>query len=308
MIDAESLRTNGRSTIVMGHHPLNNIGEHSLSRSILSKFKNSGLTYYLCGHIHATIYSRQHEGILELAAPALRRGGYRVLAFDNDVLALTDTTLDVWPIGFLTFPKPARFMVQEESFPTLYNADQIRCFAFSKAGIKSVKAYIDGAEACDLNESNVTKGLFKCNYSYDGLKEKSLGYHKIEVVITDNDGNVKRINEKISFDGKLPKFTGGRVYAVTVRIPEIVFGFWLYFSVLYILLVVGSRLHKLAMDRWTPSNDSVNKVCGPTAAEWIDKVNHGEAKLEDYFGEESLSTPQKILVVSTWGIQSCLVK
>lgn len=313
-IDEEHKRIGGKSVIAFGHHPLGNLAQRHMERSILSKFSDSGLSYYLCGHLHIQVFSRRPEGILELAVAALRDGEYRVLVFDNDVLAFSDCNINEWPVAVLTFPKPSRFMVQDEPFSTIYNANQIRCVAYAPSGISSVEATVDGVKACTLQPVNGTDGLYSCPWDYGIAKKKSLGSHKIEIVIKDNDGNTKKISETFSFDGNLPKFTGILVWAVLVRVPEIVFGFWLFFSLLFPVLVVGSRVHKAAMMRWADNPSKGNsvgekaaKVLGPVAVSWIDAVNTGQATPSDYFEGEKLSVPQKIFVIGTWGIQSCLV-
>lgn len=311
----ERERTNGKSVVMLGHHPLNNVARKHMSTDVLSKLSSAGISYYICGHLHMIVYVRRPGGILELAAGALRNGDYRILAFDNDVLAFSDCKLDSWPAAVLTFPKPARFMVQAEPFATLYNAGQIRCLAYAPSGVASVEASVDGTKACTLKPANGTAGLYTCQWDYAEARQRSLGSHTIELVVKDNEGHTTTIREKFSFDGRLPRFAGFTVWTVLVRMPEIIFGFWLFLSALFPVLVVGSRAHSYAVMCWaerssspSPMREKANKVVGPTAVGWISAVNNGQATVNEFFDGEKLNTLQKVIVIATWGIQTNLVK
>ena len=60
----------------------------------------------------------------------------RLWAFDNHFLTLTDEVAGDWPYVLVTYPKAAKFIVEEEPLIALKNAKQIRAAIITERPIR----------------------------------------------------------------------------------------------------------------------------------------------------------------------------
>ena len=65
-----------------------------------------------------------------------QKGYVRLWAFDNHFLTLTDEVAGDWPYVLVTYPKAAKFIVEEEPLIALKNAKQIRAAIISERPIR----------------------------------------------------------------------------------------------------------------------------------------------------------------------------
>ena len=90
---------------------------------------------------------------------AQQTGYVRVWAFDNHFLTLTDQVAGDWPYVLVTYPKAAKFLVEEEPLVALKNAKQIRAAIISDSPI-------------GLPCTQPTAAMQKTNNQRDGNKQR----------------------------------------------------------------------------------------------------------------------------------------
>ena len=112
----ENLTKEGRATYVLAHHPMSNMATNFMTRTLYSYMMSGTLAHFsmhISGHQHFGRISRRRTGLLELTCYAGKSGWMRLWAFDNHLLSYSDTRIGKWPKAVLTYPKSARFIVEE---------------------------------------------------------------------------------------------------------------------------------------------------------------------------------------------------
>ena len=205
-------------TIVFGHYPLITIADSLSSRGESFGDLSAHFSAYLCGHLH-TLYGRAPRmharhfggGMLELEVPDYGWAkGFRIFAFDHDLISFIDTKLDSWPVLIITNPKDAMYLLPEkEPFHRIGSSSHIRILAFSPEGLasSSFEIEIDGqphpepvtkAVQMDLDEGETTSPLYVARWNPE---KYSTGLHTITVSVMDKEGKKVTKTQQFSVDG-----------------------------------------------------------------------------------------------------------
>ncbi|KAK7474694.1 hypothetical protein BaRGS_00034059 [Batillaria attramentaria] len=202
-LDAESRGSN--LTIWIGHYPTSYIVQDP--PGVRHTMRNA--VAYLCGHLHTLgglvpqMYSRQKTGTLELElGDWMENRIFRVLAIDHDLLSFVDGKLGEWPLILVTNPKHSLFLAsRHEPTETIQHSSHIRVLVFSQKPVDGVEIYIDSVH---VGRARQSKGPL---YTLPWKPELySLGLHTIRVLVTDETGYVKSLEQPFSVDGSQPSF------------------------------------------------------------------------------------------------------
>ncbi|KAL3320735.1 Transmembrane protein 62 [Cichlidogyrus casuarinus] len=200
-------------TFWFSHYPTSTVITNSFNlRELVGR---SGF-FYLCGHLHTMagmcdkMYTLQPQGYfeLELADWKFNRG-LRIVAVDHDLVSFQDFHLmpqkldDSWPLGIITNPKNARFLLpSKEPTHTIANSTHIRILAWSNSKIRKVTVFLNDNFLGLANKKS--KSLYVLAWEPKALDSKL--EHTIKVLIEDEAGKSRELSQIISVDG-LPRWS-----------------------------------------------------------------------------------------------------
>ena len=163
----------------------------------------------------------------------------RLWAFDNHFLTLTDEVAGDWPYVLVTYPKAAKFIVEEEPLIALKNAKQIRAAIISERPIRlhkdslineklpshtlehteEAQVKVDGVLVCESMTPIKDTQFYSCPWNSSASCAK--GLHKLEITVF--DGKVRRTEEVVfSLDGTVDHL--GPRLMVGMQMPTALFG------------------------------------------------------------------------------------
>jgi len=302
----------GRPAVVIAHHPLGvtsaGYGAANPADWLGINDESSGYTYHISGHMHDIRYNRNHR-MIELTAGHLMDGNFRILVYDNYLLSFNEVRVGEYPFMVLTYPKSARFLVDDEPNSVMVNATQIRVAAYSDAPIKSINVTIDDQLVCSNMERVGDSPLYKCDWDSSNLVE---GIHDIVIIAVDEKDRVNNITDVISLSGHYPQVTYWMY-----RIDPPVRLFWVMVTTMAavgLFLILPKITYKI-QSKWNEATldnigatSAANETVGPVAISWIARITIGHSTIDQFFDQEVLSPLQKAIVIVTYQIQSICVK
>ncbi len=206
--------------VLFGHYPTSSIylPGHK-ARELL------GHQVYLCGHYHvpSTYLRHKASGLLELELSDWKdRRSYRIAAFDNGQFAFADKTyhaLNPNVAVIVTNPKNPMFKLAGENATVEATLD-IRALIFSDTNIYKVEVKIDNEKPLPMYLADPNSEAPVYTVPWNPWKYKT-GLHKINVLVTLPNGDVKGHKDVFSFDGTKPtKLRYDNIKSIILLAPD----------------------------------------------------------------------------------------
>lgn len=189
-------------TIWYSHYPTASIT--SQSPGVRNLVGQTG-ALYLAGHLHTlgglsrSLYAMNSRGFLELELiDWLWERTFRIIAVDHDLVSFTDMKYNQWPGIVLTNPKAASYMLPKfEPIERISNSSHIRFLIFDPWHIEEIKILIDGLPIPYKPHQVSGTPLWVCRWD---SKKYSRGMHKIDITVSDSEGNIETLSQQFSLD------------------------------------------------------------------------------------------------------------
>ncbi|PRP81817.1 hypothetical protein PROFUN_10806 [Planoprotostelium fungivorum] len=219
-------------TIIMGHYPVFATARHLKasgdSLNLVEISEKFPFLAMLCGHVHQRNYYDRQNGFweLELADFKMKRM-FRLMALDHSIYNFVDVQLDQFPIVMVTNPKDARFLSDLEPLDRMRKSSHVRVIIITPTPSSiTAQAFIDDVILGNLSYTG-EKHLWTVPWNPLDYEEK---LHRLRIVTTDSDGNVKEFSSQFSLDG-----TGARI---TTTSPILWLGHIYASELLYVISIL----------------------------------------------------------------------
>jgi hypothetical protein len=205
----QSILSNG--TIWFGHYPTTTVHSSKSFRQVMS----TGAAY-LCGHLHTlgglvpSMYTRHSNGLLELELADWKVGRmFRLMAFDAGLFTFHDFKLSKYDsrnsiFVLITNPKNIQFKTSNgrEPLDRMRRSSHIRMLIFAKYAILTASVFIDDIYVGEAQQLEPTSPLYTLKWNPSLYNEN---VHKMSVVIKDQLGNLKTVQQEFSLDHRTYK-------------------------------------------------------------------------------------------------------